>query len=354
MLTAFALLFCTLLPLITHGETIIRTHQAGGTTFTETYSLEKGFSEDSTAAYLQTLQIISQRDSRFATDDFRYIYKEPFEKNGCGPASLHNGLSATLGIEDPQTSVEILTELMVLLAPMHNPIENRLNYNHVQELLAPDPDRYPALAVLMTKAAYTSYLGPTTANKVKKELEKAPDDSFLLGRININSSMGELLDIAKVLCEAGYPNAMIAVSGVSAGGNNSQTPFGQGNEGHFITYLVTAREFSEEGTVYVLDSFPRALRGERLNDIYTKRYYFAESNYLSGFRLTYDVTRVQPTVVMCTLNAASAAEIADLESRAAESRKAAKELRSLRIRFASYIKTYGTGTLMIRINDSDK
>ena len=339
----------TLFPILSMGDTVIYTHCASGTTQKETICLEEGFSEDSTEFYLQQLQIISQRDQRFSGDDFRYVRRESFAKNGCGPASVHNALSVTLGIEDAEVSVRILKEIMNLLAYMHNPVEHGLNYDQIQNLLTADPDKYPALASLVGQAGRVSYVGTVTANKVMREVQKDSDDLFLMGRLSLNTDTDELVDLSDALCEAGYPDAVIAFCDVSAGGDESKTPFGLGDEGHFIALMVIAGEFRDNGTVYVLDSCPRALRGEKLNDIYLTRYYFANSNYKSGFRLTYNVTRIKSTVVMCTLNEKSLAELRTLQKSQSESKKAAKQLRSTRIRFASYIKTFGTGTLMLRI-----
>lgn len=346
-----AFMLCMLLPFSCYGETLIRIHTANGSTVMESTSIEEGFAEGSTAAYLQGLQIISQRDPRFATDAFRYVQRQSFEKNGCGPASLYNGLAAAFGIRDAETSVEVLHEVMTLLAVFHNPAEYGINYNQVENLLTPEPEEYPALAELMDQAGRIVYIGAVTASKVMKQIQKDSDDVFLMGRLCLNSDMGELVDLTDALCEAGHRDAIVVVCGVSAGASGSKTPFGQGEEGHFITYMVIAGEFSEAGTVYVLDSYPRALRNEKVNDIYISRYYFAESNYLPGFRQTYDVTRIQPTVLMCTLNETSLGEIESLCNQLANGKRVAKDIRSLRIRYANYIKTFGTGTLMVRICD---
>ncbi len=347
IIRALALLLCVLASLA-RGETVIRIHEAGGRTEAFTVSLTEDFPEDSTARRLAGMQIISQRDPRFADASYRYIRKAPFEKNGCGPAALHNGLAVTLGIDDPEQSARILLEIMTLLAPQHNPAQNRLNYDRAPSLIDADAETAPALAALMETCPHRTALTGVTADKAMACIGAGEGDVFLIGRFNLNADTVEIVRLADALCEAGYPDAVIAVAAVSAGGSDSHTPFGLGEEGHFITVMFVAGEFREKGTIYVLDSYPRAIRNENLNDVYTSRYYFAANSRLTSFRVNYDVTRVSPTVLMCTLREDAAAELAGLREKAGTpSGKAAYD--KARARYAAYVRTFGTGTLMVRV-----
>ena len=176
------------------GETVIYTRRADGITQTITISLEEGFSEESTAAYLQRLQIISQRDPRFATDEYRYVRRETFDKNGCGPASVHNALAAIFGIEDAEVSNNVLKEILSILAYMHNPAEYGINYDQIQNLLTADYENYPTLAGLFGSVDRVTYIGAATAQKVMKQVQAGSDDLFLMGRLCLNTSMAELID----------------------------------------------------------------------------------------------------------------------------------------------------------------
>ena len=353
MAAIVAALVLSLFPFLCQGETVIYIHHAGPSAQTETIRLHDSFPEDSGAFYLEQLQIISQRDPRFNDAVYRYVRCEPFSKNGCGPASIHNALAVSFCIKDETVSSEVLKELMYLLAVGHNPAEYGLSYNRIQDLLTADADMYPALAELISQASRVRYVGTVTASKVMQEVHSDADDLFLMGRININSAMGELVDLSDALCQAGYPDATIALCDVSAGDAASKSPFCLGEEGHFIALMVMAGEFCMNGTIYVLDSCPRALRNEKLNDLYLTRYYFAESTYLPGFRQTYNATRVKPTVIMCTLKENSLSELRSLQANAVNHDDGAKALRSTRIRFASYVETFGTGTLMLRIRSAE-
>ena len=335
------------------AETVIRLHDPeSGETLTRTVALTEGFSEDSPAVRLQELQIISQRDPRFAGRDYRYIDKQSFEKNGCGPAALHNGLAVTLGIEDPEESGQILLELMRMLAVKHDPVQNRINYDNTLRLIDADAAAYPALARLMENCAHRAAVTKVTADRIMKTVNAEGDDLFLVGRITLSEKMEEIVKLADALCEAGHEDAVIAVAAVSAGMSDSRTPFGLGDNGHYITWMILAGEFRENGTIYVLDSFPRAIRGEKLNDLYSTRYYFAANDILTQFRVNYNVTRVSPTVLMCTLREDAAAELAALKEAAGTKKGAAAYLKA-RVKYAGIVKTYGTGTLMVRVFPAD-
>lgn len=349
MAAVMAALILSLFPSFCQSETVIYIHHSGQSALTETIRLHDRFPEDSGAFYLEPLQIISQRDPKFNDAAYRYVRREPFSKNGCGPASIHNALAVSFGITDETVSSEVLKELMHLLAVGHNPAEFGLSYHRIQDLLTADAELYPALTELIGRANRVCYVGTVTAGKVMQEVQTDADDLFLMGRINLNTAMGELVDLSDALCEAGYPDATIAICDVSAGNESTKAPFCMGEQGHFIALMVMAGEFRSDGTIYILDSCPRALRDEKLNDLYLTRYYFAESTYLPGFRQTYVATRVKPTVIQCSLNESSLSELRSLQADAGNHEDGAKALRSTRIRFASYVKTFGTGTLMLRI-----
>ena len=122
-----------------------------------------------------------------------------------------------------------------------------------------------------------------------------------------------------------------------------------GSQGHYISMALQVGQFLDYGSIYILDSYPRAVRGEALSEVYTKKYYFAENNKLTAFRTNYAAWHLSPTVVKCEPLPENQAQLASLREQAGSGKNAAKEYRSFRIRLARRITTYGTGTLLLRI-----
>ncbi len=336
------------------AETVIRIFDAAtGETEVVTLDMEEGFPEGSLALRIQGLQIISQRDARFAGTEYRYIRREPFERNGCGPASIHNAIAVLFSVDDADTSNAVLREVMTLLADSHNPSVYPINYQRVVNKLAGvQAETYPTLGALFGQAGRVVGVGNATARKVLAQVADAPDSALIVGRLSLNTRMRELVSIAEGLCEGGHGSALIAVANAATGDWDSRTPFCMGDNGHYITFVIQAQEFIDTGTVYILDSFPRAIRGESVNDLYSSKYYFADNNILTPFRVNYDVTRISPTALMCTLRDEAASEIGSLrEAAEGGNARAATALLNARTRYASYIKTFGTGTLFVRIMD---
>jgi hypothetical protein len=59
----------------------------------------------------------------------------------------------------------------------------------------------------------------------------------------------------------------------------------------------------QDGSVYILDSLPRALPGETSDDggIYRARYPFGEQNQDNHFNTHYEAARISPCVIRLTL-----------------------------------------------------
>lgn len=346
----------TLLFHFSSADTTIRIHSPStGETVTDVYSLDEGFPEGSLALRIQGLQIISQRDARFAAPEYRYIRRESFERNGCGPASIHNAFSVLFSVVSQETSEALLLEIMTLLADSNNPAVYPINYQRVvNKLVSLDDASYPVLSDLFSQVDQVVGVGNATSGKVLSQVRKAQGSALIVGRFSLNTSMSDLITLVDSLCEEGHGSAMIAIANLSAGDSDSNSPFCMGDNGHYVTWVIQAQEFRDTGTMYILDSFPRAIRGEKLNDLYTSRYYFADNNILTSFRVNYDVTRISPTALMCTLRDEAMSELERLRELAAGGGSRAKaNYRSARSRYASYVKTYGYGTLLIRIMDDE-
>ncbi|MBQ6173153.1 MAG: hypothetical protein IJK28_00850 [Clostridia bacterium] len=320
------------------ADILIRWHDADadepGVRDTETVQrTDSGLQEDSFAWQMANMPFVSQRESRFAVPEYQYINHQPFSKNGCGPASLFNGMQAVFGAI-PEAG---MLELMVLLSDFHRPAAYGINYNRVMTMIEPDPENCPVITEALASADRVVKPGALNENTLLELIAEEPAGvTVAYSRFSLMKDAQTFVRLAQILCEAGYEDAVLSLATVSAGTEAVMSPFGMGENGHYITLVAQAGEFCGEGVVYAVDSFPRALRDETLNERYTLRYYFAGSNGLSAFRTGYHVVRLRDTVLMCTLD--ESARTALWES--GDVRERAKLLDAL--------MTYGTATLFIR------
>ena len=300
-------------------------------------------------AYLQSQQIISQREKRFNVSDYQYI-KDRFVINGCGPASVHNAMAVAFGLDDTALSEGVLIELMTLMADFKRPAEFGINYKRMYLLTEPACDEYASLTELKTHVDETVWLKRISAKKLIAEVDKREGSLVVMGRTNLMQNWSEIVTLADLLHERGLDEATITVGTLSSGTPSTGAPFNMGETGHFLTVCIQVGEFLDRGTIYVLDSYPRAVRGESLSDVYDKKYYFAENNKLTSFRLNYDAYHLTPMVVKCAPLPEVRAELTALrEAAEGGGKKDVKAYFNYRVKLAKRITTYGTGTLFLRV-----
>ncbi len=337
------LAFCVCVMLVfamlpARGDILIRWHDADGTDTGDRDSVkvivtDHGPEEGSFAYEMAGHAFVSQRDSRYAVPGFLYINREPFSKNGCGPSSLFNAMEIVFG----DMSDAGLLELMVMMADFHRPADYGINYNRIMDIGETDPGTYPVIAASVASVDNLIPMRSMDEETVLALAGESTGRTVLFGRFSLTKSTQAFVRIAQGLCALGHEDAVLCIATVSAGTAAVMSPFGMGPDGHYVTLVCQAGEFCRSGTVYVVDSYPRALRDETLNDLYPVRYYFAASNGMSAFRRNYHVERLQPTVLVCRLDATLLAGMAnpdDVRERAA---------------LLNMITTYGTGTLFIRL-----
>ena len=294
-------------------------------------------------------RILSQLDPRFDTSVFQYK-KDRFVINGCGPATLHNGLAVAFRITDPEVSDAVLLEIMTITADFQNPAQFGINYKRMSRLTEPICDQYETLTRLKAAVDSVVWVKKTLSAKVLiREAEKQKGSAVIMGRMNLFQNWGEIIDLVDWLHAQGLDDATITVTTLSAGTPSTGAPFNMGSQGHYITLTIQVGEFVERGSIYVLDSYPRAVRGEPLSEVFTKKYYFAESNKLTSFRQNFGAWHLSPTVVKCEPLPEVQAELTALREGASAGRKAAGAYRTFRIKLSRRVTTYGTGTLFLRI-----
>jgi len=254
--------------------------------------------------YLSQCSTVSQNDQRWK--DLGYKYKgNAISGNGCGPSSLTNQLIATFGITDPNVVVGLYKEVAFLsenygLTWMNdyflNP--NNRNYRKCTELNKLVND-YPGVFVSIPKkgdnAFITGYnfeqgkpvvmVGKYSFSQKKHQNTDAWNNENVRGLVTNLYSQGV--------------DADLYFGGVAVGTENLKFPFRGGAGGHYVTVAINTYEFCENGTIYLIDSYPKNLGGE---GSFKKEYAFVEKPKLFGdFNATYTVERHSDNVLKIQL-----------------------------------------------------
>lgn len=296
-------------------------------------------------ARVRSLSILSQRDEAIA--DIRYSNVD-VRQAGCKPVSVANGIAAALGVTDREMAVGLVREVISLLVPERQRSKGAINLAAMNLLFDPvrrekRQGRSPNL-----EAALSGYehllLMPEKAGvqEVLSALDGASAPFLLAGRMSVYPSWDDMQRIAQCLHEQDMDEAMISLACLGAGRESHDAPLRLGKYGHYISILIPVGAFLEEGTVYVLDSMPRALEGEPYGgrEVLRVPYAFLSDGPNDAFNQSFEAVRVSPTVIRLTLR----------EEQQQTLRGVSKELYEVRRRalFAPFILS-GTGMLLISL-----
>lgn len=259
--------------------------------------------------YLGSLDILSQLDERVA-DVSSYAYNgKPFRQNGCQPTSITNAMVAAIG--DPTVdSPALLLELLRLMCPGGNPRSGLIDTGRLRYLNTTEySDKYPVLNSCLqgfSAVIATPYVLET--DKLVEEIRQQGDARFMMTtKFSLKKHWDWLVDFTEALNNAGYGDMRFAMASLGAGTPGTVAPFRvDGARGHYVAIYLNVAEFCESGTIYLLDSLPRALTGEDYGEgqFYGKSYEFRRPRYqrdFAHFNDVYTVSRVSPTVLKVSL-----------------------------------------------------
>ena len=101
----------------------------------------------------------------------------------------------------------------------------------------------------------------------------------------------------------GMDDATLCLACAGAGTEASGAPLRSGKSGHYLTVLFHVGTFAESGTVYVLDSLPRALAGEPYTPYGTADEMHTQYGFVqdSAFNRNFTAARISPTVIRLSL-----------------------------------------------------
>ena len=267
-------------------------------------SLYPALEDELDRAVLQ-LAVMSQRDEAF--EHVAYNGGQ-LQLRGCLPVSMANSVIAALGVTDRETAIGMVKETAELLVFPKSRGKGRVELKYLPPLMSPEEraaqaEDYPFMA--RTMGGYPGEIrmleDGLSAEILAEQMEGMQRPGMLVGRLAVYPDWTEMIRVMEQLDAMGLGDARILISHASAGTESSGAPLRSGENGHYLTLLLTVRTFLEEGRVYVLDSLPRALAGEEsgYTKVLRRPYPFSQDH--TAFRKTFDAGRISPTVIRLSL-----------------------------------------------------
>ena len=270
-----------------------------------------GYAQDTAShpvdGQMRRLSVLSQRDE--AIGELAY-YTATIQRRGCMPVSIVNGLIASFGVTDRETAIGLVQETLSLLVPRGSRGKAPVDLLGLSALLDPalraeEREAYPNLA--KTVGAYPGDVRVTqarlSAREVLEQLDGAQTPLMLVSRMAVYPDWTEAVALLMALHGMGMDDATLCLACAGAGTEASGAPLRSGKSGHYLTVLFHVGTFAESGTVYVLDSLPRALAGEpytpygAADEMHTQ-YGFVQD---SAFNRNFTAARISPTVIRLSL-----------------------------------------------------
>lgn len=248
--------------------------------------------------------VYRQNDPKYRNASYPYGGRYLIE-NGCGICSVVNAISASVGLtwEDETQADEFLRECLWFLTEKNRPEQNVFEFRQLANLNSVNAERYPTIAAVMADyQGKVVYSGEKLEAVEVEQMLAAPENAekkLLITAMDRNAGMGVMVETALWLHDQGQDDAMVTLFAVVAGSETTKAPFAS-SRGHYIDILLRAGEFVEDGSFYLLDSFPRStgVREEKRNKVlYENEYFFVEHWRNMTFRKIYEPIRLQPTVL---------------------------------------------------------
>jgi len=265
------------------------------------------------AERLTQLDIFRQHDPRFNNASYRYN-GYAFGSGGCGPSSIANALTALMaGPEDD--AAPLLLELLIGLTASGHQHDQPIRIGGLPGFLSDPGTASPTLSGLLEGVNSIRVVSPDEL--LSPILREPAEDGRLLicTAYPLMSRWQQLLTFTHELNRRGWTGARIAFARVSVGTTDTGAPFSSGESGHYVTLFIDPAEFHAEGTLYLIDSLPRALLGETYGSgrTFAARYPFVLYPR-SGFSTTYRPERVTDEILRLSLKEDARAAIDGAES----------------------------------------
>lgn len=300
---------------------------------------------ESPSAYLPQLDVLDQHDPRM--EQAAYVYQgKTFWQNGCQPSSIANAITASMGDAGTDASA-VLLDVLNLAAPFSGDRRTQVSLGNMFYMVSGKRnDHYPTLNSLMDSVAALER--PEDWTDVAAVIAQAQTHSgtrfTFIGRMTLKTHWEVFVQLMYALNDAGFGQMRLGIGSVGVGTSTTSAPFRSEQQyGHYVALFLQVDEFCATGTLYMLDSSPRALAEEPIGEDcrYRYRYDFCEERYqrtFTKFNGIYQVSRLTPTLLRLDLTA---------EALEALTCAAPEELVSLRVSQLSPLQFYGTGLLVL-------
>lgn len=227
---------------------------------------------------VESLATIAQIDKLFRTDEYIYNGNE-FRYGACGPCSVTNAFITVFGVTDKAESRAFTLDMLHLLTEGRK--DRLMNFDRVQLLAYEDLDEaYPALSDALRRwgGAISYTMGPLGADVLDgRFIGPLEQPCLMIGAFPETDRWAALCRMAHTLYHGGHQDAAFSFAMLAAGTNETHGAFRSGTAGHYVCLYIPVKDFCESGAVYLIDSLPRALKGEKYSEYrpYIKPYDFS-------------------------------------------------------------------------------
>ncbi|MBR2286830.1 MAG: hypothetical protein IJ865_01220 [Clostridia bacterium] len=296
--------------------------------------------------YLTQVPVVVQRSGRYATEMYTY-YKKPFTDRGCGPASVANAFAVACAIPEQSLTDTLMRELMREMTYNHTPTTTPISADGIANLMEPDAAYSPMLHALREDyGAYWMTTGETvtweTIAPFLSEALKEKQKALFAGCFAVRGHWGEVAEMLREMDRRGMGDAIVCLTLLSSGTSGTPAPF-RLNDGHFETIAFRASEFAEYGTMFLVDSSPRALPWEeKVRGTYYDVYPLDDNEEM--LTESFEVKRVTPSVLRLRLLDSVTENL--LQVRETEGEAAYREAEAA---YYEKLLFYGTGVLLVTL-----
>lgn len=252
-------------------------------------------------AIISDMELVSQVDDEwcaltYAKDGLGN--KGTIGGNGCGPCSIVNALITNFGITGKDNIKRLIIECIKLAG-------DSKNIQAIPAYLTASDKRNEEYDILNSIKDNNTIVDVGQGGKtVLSSIGTLEDGKIYLGSMNFrdgDNTYSTVINMVDQIYEK-YPDANITFYAYGAGAGTTFSS-GAGSSGHYISLLINAREFKENGAVYLLDSDPRLLAGETAHGKVNRKYNFVDGiGDMKTFNNLYTVTRESDNVLKVQLN----------------------------------------------------
>jgi len=286
---------------------------------------------------VQRLNVMSQWDNVF---EGLLYHGGLLTERGCQPVCMANAVIAAFGVTDRQEAAAIVAETAEVLVVEWMRGEGRMELSRMGTLLSAQDrmaqaEDYPQLAQTIGGCAgEIAVLDAQLNAQTVGEYFAQRQGGVLAGGMKVQPDWTALLQIAEQLHTMGLHDALLCLASVSVGRESSGLPFSSGKNGHYVTVLMHVGTFMREGRMYLLDSLPRALKGEESGYDFVLRSPYPFTLKKTGFAQQFSAGRIRDTVISLKQQDTAAWQSASVEEK---------------VKLMRQMILYGPGALLVAV-----